>query len=77
MPDITARLEQALKAEKLSPEQKNRIEVILERSRPVRPIEVRATKGLRAEAAAGPVVDVAGLRAETATRPKEDPGQKK
>jgi hypothetical protein len=78
MPGITARLEQALKSEKLSPEQKNRIEVILEKFKPVRPIEIRATKGVRMGAVAGiMVIDAGGVRTEAATKPKEDPGQKK
>jgi hypothetical protein len=82
MPGIAARLEQALKGEKLSPEQKNRIEVILEKSRPVRPDEIRATRGLRMTVSAGVLIlDAADVRVEPATKPaakpKEDPGPKK
>jgi hypothetical protein len=79
MPGITARLEKALKDEKLSPEQKNRIEVILEK--PERPTEIRAMRGVRMEVSIGVRAQVGELRTETttqpATKPKADSGPKK
>jgi hypothetical protein len=77
MPGITAKLEQALKAENLSPEQKNRMEAILEKSKPVRPNEIRAMRGLRMQVQAGVMVAPLPARVEPATKPKEDSGPKK
>jgi hypothetical protein len=74
MPAIADRLQQAHKSDKLSPEQKNRIEVILEKFNPVRPSEIRAMRGLRSAVVAGVLIlDAAEVRVEPATKPATKP----
>lgn len=64
MPGIAPRLEKALKEQKLTPEQKSRIEALLEQVRPVRPSEVQPRNGVRIDVVAGLRLRAAGELAD-------------